>query len=81
MTIVSNGGSMACSLIGKLPGLSFPVWYHPDSIASIVSLVEMICERRITIDSDVENTLLLHAHDGRVLQSVVCGGGLFLHMI
>ena len=81
VTIVPKVGSMACSQVGKLPGLSFPVWYHPDSIASIVSLVEMICERRITIDSDVENTLLLHAHDGRVLQSVVCGGGLFLHMI
>ena len=32
ITIVSNGGSMECSKVGKLPGLSFPVWYHPDSI-------------------------------------------------
>ena len=79
VTIVSNGGSMACSLISKLPGLSFPVWYHPDSIANIVSLAEMVCERRITMDSDVENTLLLHAHDSRILRFVACGGGLYTH--
>ena len=79
ITIVSNGGSMECSQVGKLPGLSFPVWYHPDSIANIVPLAKMICERRITMDSDVENTLLLHAHDGRILQFVACGGGLYTH--
>ena len=79
ITIVSNGGSMACSQVGKLPGLSFPVWYHPDSIANIVSLAEMVRERRITMDSDVENALLLHAHGGRVLQFVACGGGLYTH--
>ena len=62
ITIVSNGGSMECSQVGKLPGLSFSIWYHPDSIANIVSLAEMVCERQITMDSDVENALLLHAH-------------------
>ena len=56
ITIISNGGSMACSLVDKLPGLSFPVWYHPNSITDIVSLTEMVRERRITMDSDVEKS-------------------------
>ena len=77
--IVSNGGSMECSQVGKLPGLSFPVWYHPDSIANIVSLAEMVRERRVTMDSDMENALLLHAHDGRLLRFEACGGGVYAH--
>ena len=79
ITIVSNGGSMECSQVGKLPGLSFPVWYHPDSIANIVSLAEMVRERQITMDSDVKNALLLHAHDGQIQRFVACGGGLYTH--
>ena len=79
ITIISNGGSMECSQVGKLRGLSFPVWDHPDSIANIVSLAEMVRKRHITMDSDVENALLLHAHDGRILLFVACGGGLYTH--
>ena len=79
ITIVYNDGSMECSQVGKLPGLSFPVWYHPNSIANIVSLADMVHKRRITMDSDVENALLLHAHDSRILRFMVCGGGLYTH--
>ena len=79
ITIVSNGGSMACSQVSKLPGLTFPDCYHPDSIVNIVSLAEMVLERCITMDLDVENALLLHAHGGRILWFVTCGGGLYTH--
>ena len=70
---------MKFSQVGKLTGLSFPVWYHPDNIANIVSLAEMVCERRITMDFDVKNTLLLNTHDGRILRFVACRGGLYTH--
>ena len=63
----------------KFPGLSCPVRYHPDSIANTVSLAEMARECRTTMDSDVENALLLQAHDGRVLRYAACGGGLYTH--
>ena len=39
----------------------------------------MVRERRITMDSDVENALLLHARDGRILQFMACGGGRYTH--
>ena len=79
ITIVSKGGSMECRQVGKLPGLSFPIWYHPNSVANIVSLAEMVCERRVTMDSDAENALVLHAHNGCLLRFEACGSGLYTH--
>ena len=40
---------MECRQVSKLPGLSFPVWYHPDNVANIVSLTKMVRERRVTM--------------------------------
>ena len=70
---------MDCRQVGKLPGPSFSIWYHPDSVANIVSLAEMVRERRVTMDSDVENALVLHAHHGRLLRFEACGSGLYTH--
>ena len=39
----------------------------------------MARERRITMDSDVKNTLLLHAHDGQILRFVACEAGFYTH--
>ena len=41
----------------------------------------MVRECRITMDSDVENALLLHAHNGQILRFVACGGGLYTHAL
>ena len=65
--------------VWQLPGLSFPVWYHPDSVANIVSLAEMVRERCVTMDSDVENALVLHTHDVHILRFEACGSGLYTH--
>ena len=70
---------MECRKVGKLPGLSFPIWYHPNSVANIVSLAEMVPVRRVTMDSDMENALVLHAHDVCLLRFEACGGGLYTH--
>ena len=80
--IVSNDGTMHCDQIGKIGKLSFPVWYNNKLIASILSMLEVTKERRLTMDTSMDNAdnaILIHCNDGRILKFVECAGGLYAH--
>ena len=79
LRIVSNGGTMDCDQVGSISGLSFPVWYNADSIANILSMSEVAQDRRLTMDTSLENAIWLHRDDGQILKFVECAGGLYAH--
>ena len=55
--IVSNGGMMDCEQVGTNGTLSFPVWYNPDSIANILSMLEVAQDWQLTMDTSAENAI------------------------
>ena len=57
MQIYSTGGTARINLIGSLPGYG-TVWFHPDSIANILSLA------KITYDSAGSDSFDLHMSNG-----------------
>ena len=70
---------MDCVQVGSISGLSFPVWYNADSIANILSMSEVAQDRRLTMDTSLENAIWLHRDDGQILKFVECAGGLYAH--
>ena len=65
MRCVTNGGYHDSDMIGDLPGYG-TVWYNPTSIANILSLARVSENRRVTMDSSVENCFNVYMSDGTV---------------
>jgi len=79
MRAYTNGGSQDSTLYGKsklFPKMDEPVWYNPDSLANIYSLAKVTKYYRVTMDSEVENALLVHMGD-RVLKFSCAAPGLY----
>ena len=79
LRIVSNDGTIICDQVGHIGTLSSPVWYNGDLIANILSMSEVAQDRRLTMDTSVENAIWLHCDDGQILNFVECAGGLYAH--
>ena len=62
MRIYSTGGTAQTNLIGSLPGYG-TVWFHPDSIANILSLAK-VKKNRVTYDSAGSDSFDLHMSNG-----------------
>ena len=60
---VTNGGFQDSTLIGDFPNLG-AVWFNPDSIANILSLshVRQVC--RVTMDTGIDPSMIVHRVDG-----------------
>jgi hypothetical protein len=54
MDIHCNAGITSTNLIGDLPGYG-EVWYHPNSIANILSLTRVKDKYRVTFNSGKKN--------------------------
>lgn len=58
--IVSNGKeSLVASEIGDLPGVG-PDFYHPDSVANVLSLGKLSNTHKITFDNSIENAFIVY---------------------
>jgi hypothetical protein len=68
MVIASNGGSNVTSKMGILPGYG-PVWYDPDGIENIVSLLRVKQKYHVTFNSD-NNSFVVTKADGTVFEFV-----------
>ena len=79
LRILSNGGTMDCDQVGHIDKFSFPVWYNCDSIANILSMLEVAQERRLTVNTYVENAIWLHCDNGRIIKFMESAGGLYAH--
>jgi len=54
---------MSVTKKGKLKGCGI-IWYHPDHIASILSLNNVKSKYRVTFDSELEDSFVLHKGNG-----------------
>ena len=70
---------MDCDQVGCIGTLSFPVWYNGDSIANILSMLEVAQVHCLTKDTSAENATWLHCDDGRILKCLEWAGGLYAH--
>jgi len=55
------------------------VWYNPDLLANILSLAEVQCKYRVTMDSALKPSMCVHRSDGTVTKFVEYASGLYYH--
>ena len=63
MHIHSTGGVSVTRKMGYLGNYLTPVWYLPDGNANILSLRDVTRHYRVTMDTAVENAIILHGAD------------------
>ncbi|CAJ1936101.1 unnamed protein product [Cylindrotheca closterium] len=68
LRLVSNGGSLDTTQKGLLGNL--PVWFNPNCLANILSLALVTEHYRVTMDSDIDNALLVHVSAGYIMRFV-----------
>jgi hypothetical protein len=67
MQLSTQAGSTTTNWMCDVPGYYRPVWFHPGSIANILSLVNTIAKYHVTYDSrhgDSPNAFCVHKDDG-----------------
>jgi hypothetical protein len=60
LIMTSNGGDLKITKQGKFPGYKFWVWFSKKAINNIICLKNLIKIYRITYDSKVETTYVVH---------------------
>lgn len=63
VNVQCNAGRIKVDMIGDLRGFGW-VWYYPQGIANILSMSLVSNDYRITMDTDVCNSLFVHKPDG-----------------
>ena len=77
MTSYTNGGQLVYHKKGPLAVMpDVEAYFSPDAIANIVSMKDIIRNYRVTMDSTIENTIVVHM-PGHGLKFVGCGNGLY----
>ena len=61
--------------LSLLPDLE--VYYNPDLIANLLSMAYVTEHYRVTMNSAVENSIVVHAGDGNKLKFLKCDRGLY----
>jgi hypothetical protein len=74
----NGGGRLIIYQKGTVPNFG-EVWYHPDSIANILSLSEVGRVRHVTMDTAKQAAFLVHKSDGGVMIFAEHASGLYLH--
>ena len=75
LTAYTNGGCQVSTLIGDIPNFG-PVYYNPESLANILSLSSVTTVCRVTMDTDLENCMIVHRRDGSHMKFVQWTRGL-----
>jgi len=60
LTMTSNGGGLKITEKCKIPGYKYPVWYSKKAITNIICLKNLIKCYRVTYDSEVDTTFVVH---------------------
>jgi hypothetical protein len=60
LDITSNGSDLKITKQGKFPGYKFWVWFSEKAITNIICLKILIKIYRVTYDSEVEMTFVVH---------------------
>ena len=78
LTVLTNGGHQVSTLIADYAGLG-TVWFNPLYLANILSLaaVRKLC--RVTMDSALEASLLVHRSDGSIMKFMESSAGLYYY--
>ena len=63
LKVYTNGGTQMSTMIGDLQNFG-EVWYNPKSLANILSLAHVRKTCRVTMDTAIENCLIIHRQDG-----------------
>ena len=75
---LSNGGSLMYNKSGNLSSLpDIEVYYNPDSIANLLSMAYITENYRVTMDSAVENSIVVHVGNGNDLKFLMCARGIY----
>ena len=77
ITINTSGGSVITKQQGDLPGFG-TVWYHPDDIANVLSLSHVSINFRITMDTAIDNAIIVHKSDGSTRRFGLSDTGLYV---
>ena len=77
MHIHSTGGISVTHKMGYLGNYPTPVWYLAGSHANILSLWEITRHYRVTMDTAMENVLILHGNIGHHHKFTPSGKGLY----
>ena len=71
----STGGHLDTHQKGRFGG--FTVWYNPSSLANILSLALVTDQYRVTMDSHLENALVVHISAGHTIKFFRYSPGLY----
>jgi hypothetical protein len=75
---ITNGGYQDSDMLGDFPNLG-EVWYNRNSIANILSLAEVRKVCRITMDSGIEPSIIVHRLDRTVMKFCEHESGLYVY--
>ena len=80
LELITNGGPRETNMKGDFKNFG-PVWYSPKSLASILFMAEVRKKCRITMNSNVEVSIVLHHKDGTKMEFVEYTSGLYYYDI
>ncbi len=60
LMMTSNGGSLRITKKCKIPGYKYLVWYSKKTITNIICLKNLIKCYRVTYDSELDTTFIVH---------------------
>jgi len=72
----NGGGELIANMIGNLKGIG-EVYYHPESIANILSLAKVSQKRKVTFDSSNENVFKIHGPNQSYIKFIRSPKGLY----
>ena len=67
LEVVTNGGIQKSTQIADIPNFG-TVWFNPKSIANILSLAEVCDICKVTMNSEIEQALVVHKSDGNTMK-------------
>jgi hypothetical protein len=79
MRVLTNGGIQISTLIGDVKEFG-TIWYNPKSLGNILSLAAVMDTCRVTLDSQVEQSISVHRLDGTLMTFHRYGPGLFRYI-
>jgi hypothetical protein len=63
LQMTSNGGGLKITKKCKMPGYKYLVWYSKKAITNIICLKNLIKCYRVTYNSEVDNTFVVHCSE------------------
>jgi hypothetical protein len=76
-----NAGTVSVSKTGLLGDYPEWVWFNPKGIANILSLDNVSKHYRVTMDTNVSNSITLHRKEGSLILFFPCSKGLYRYAL